>query len=156
VRRADRLTGIILLAFAVAYGVGGARYPYWAPHGPGSGFFPRWLALAMGILAALLIAGTRRGTEAPAAGGAAWRLLPESAGLRRLLAVLGATLALIALLTTTGMTLGIALFLLVVLRLVEGYGWGAALAIAVGTALANYLVFTLWLRIPFPEGPLGF
>jgi uncharacterized membrane protein YccC len=54
------------------------------------------------------------------------------------------------------MTLGIALFLVVVLRLVEGYGWGAALSIAVGTAVANYLVFTLWLRVPFPEGPFGF
>ena len=151
-RRADRLTGIILLAFAAAYGAGSAQYPYWAPHGPGSGFFPRWLALAMGILAVLLVAGTARATEGPTD----WRLLPAGHGLRRLLAVLAATLALIALLNHLGMTLGIALFLLVVLRLVEGYGWGASLAIAVATAVANYLVFTLWLRVPFPEGPLGF
>lgn len=148
--KADRVGALLLLALAVGYAAVAFRYPYWGAIGPGSGFMPRWLGIVMAILALLFLAGTRR------AGGLDARWLPQGAGLRKLVVVVVVTALFVALLRVTGMILGTALFLLVVLRLVEGYPWRTALGVAVGAAAVNYVVFTAWLRVPFPTGLLGF
>jgi putative tricarboxylic transport membrane protein len=150
VRRTDQVTGFALLVFAAGYGAVAYRsYPYWAPTGPGSGFFPVWLAAAMAVLAVLLIANA---TRAPDPGG---RWLPAGRGLVRLVVVIGATAVLVALMDHVGMVLGGALFLLGILRFLERYPWPWALVIAIAVAAANYAVFTYWLRVPFPRSPLG-
>jgi predicted branched-subunit amino acid permease len=64
--------------------------------------------------------------------------------------------AFVALLDRVGMILGTALFLVVVLRFVEGYSWHRSAGVALGAAAACYLVFVHWLRVPFPAGALGF
>jgi hypothetical protein len=51
---------------------------------------------------------------------------------------------------------GTVLFLVAVLRGLERYRWPTALVIAAGVAAFNYLVFTYWLGVQFPVGPLGF
>ena len=150
-RRADQIAGAGLLLLGVAFsGMALWKYTYWGPTGPGSGFLPFWLGLAMAVLAAGLLLGTRRGREP----GARW--LPEGAGLRRLVAVLGVTAGLVVVLKIVGMVVGTVLFLVAILRFVERMRWRSTLAIAVGTAAVNYLIFTYWLRVPFPLGVLGF
>ena len=150
-RRADQIAGAGLLLLGVAFsGMALWKYTYWGPTGPGSGFLPFWLGLAMAVLAAGLLLGTRRAREP----GARW--LPEGAGLRRLVAVLGVTAGLVVVLKIVGMVVGTVLFLVALLRFVERMRWRSTLAIAVGTATANYLIFTYWLRVPFPLGVLGF
>jgi hypothetical protein len=150
-RRADRIAGAALLALAVGFSAGALKYyTYWGPGGPGSGFLPFWLGLAMGALALLLFVGATRSREA----GATW--LPAGAGLRRLAVVLAATAAFVALLNVVGMILGTALFLVTLLRFREGYGWPVTLGVAAATAGINYFVFTYWLRVPFPVSVLGF
>jgi len=151
VRRADRIAGAALLAFAVAFSVGALRhYTYWGPGGPGSGFLPFWLGLAMAALALLLFVGATRSGDP----GSPW--LPAGAGLKRLAAVLAATVVFVALLNVVGMILGTAIFLVALLRFLEGYGWPVTLGVATVTAGINYFVFTHWLRVPFPVSVLGF
>ena len=144
-RRADQIAGAGLLLLGVAFsGMAVWKYTYWGPTGPGSGFLPFWLGLTMAVLAA------GRAREP----GARW--LPEGVGLRRLAIVLGVTAGLVALLKVVGMAVGTVLFLVVILRMVEGMAWRTVLAISLGAAAFNYLVFTYWLRVPFPVGVLGF
>jgi len=151
VRRADQIAGAGLLLLGVAFsGMALWKYTYWGPTGPGSGFLPFWLGLAMAVLAAGLLLGTRRAGEP----GARW--FPVGAGLRRLVAVLGVTAGLVVVLKIVGMVVGTVLFLVAILRFVERMRWRSTLAIAVGTAAVNYLIFTHWLRVPFPLGVLGF
>jgi len=150
-RNADRIAGAGLLAFAVSFSVGALRYyTYWGPGGPGSGFLPFWLGVAMAALALLLFVGAMRSRDP----GSPW--LPAGAGLKRLAVVLGATAAFVGLLNVVGMILGTALFLVALLRFLEGYGWLTTLGVAVATAGINYFVFTSWLRVPFPVSALGF
>ena len=150
-RRADQIAGAGLLLLGVAFsGMALWKYTYWGPTGPGSGFLPFWLGLAMAVLAAGLLLGTRRAGEP----GARW--FPEGVGLRRLAIVLGVAAGLVALLKVVGMAVGTVLFLVVILRMVEGMAWRTVLAISLGAAAFNYLVFTYWLRVPFPVGVLGF
>jgi hypothetical protein len=151
VRRADAVAGLLLLGFGLWFAAAAlGRLTYWGPNGPGSAFLPAWLGGAMAVLAVALLARALR-----AAGpDVAW--LPRGPGLVRLVAVVGVTVALVALLRVVGMTLGVALFLLVVLRLIERHRWPTAVGIAAGVATLNYLVFTYWLGVPFPVGVLGF
>jgi putative tricarboxylic transport membrane protein len=102
------------------------------------------------VLAALFLVGAVR-QSGP---GAAW--LPDRRGAVRLGAVVGASALFIALVPLLGMTLATALFLLGLLRFLEGHTWPTALGVSITTAAANWAIFTWWLSVPFPTGVLGF
>jgi hypothetical protein len=151
VRRADQVGGALLLLLAVAYSAGALRYVYRAPTGPGPGFLPFWLGIVMaGLGLVLLVRASRVGEPA----GAAW--LPRGRGLGRLVTVVAAVVAFVALLPVVGMILGVACFLVGILRFLEGYSWRATLGVTAGAAVLTYAVFTYWLQVPFPVGVLGF
>jgi hypothetical protein len=151
VRSADRIAGAALLVLAVAFAVGALKsHAYWGENGPGPAFLPAWLGGVMAVLAGLLLVGALRSREP----GEAW--LPRGEGRRRVLLVLAATLALVALLDVVGMVLGTMFFMIVLLRLLDRHPWPLTAAVAVATAGVNFLVFTYWLRVPMPVGLLGF
>jgi hypothetical protein len=149
-RRADQVSGAVLLVFGIAFAAGARQHPYWTSNGPGSGFLPLWLGLVMAALAAGLFIGATRNPHA----GHPW--LPAGRTLVKLVVVIAATAAFVALMPVVGMTLGTALFLVALLRFLEGYAWVVTLGVAVATAGVNWLVFTYWLHVPFPSGVLGF
>lgn len=149
-RQADRIAGALLLVFAVAFSAGALKYyTYWGSGGPGSAFLPFWLGVIMSLLAGLLLAGALRARDP----GVAW--LPRGKGLRRIGVVLGATIVFVALLKVVGMILGTALFLIFLLRALDRKPWPLTLSVAAATAALNYLVFTYWLRVPFPASVFG-
>jgi putative tricarboxylic transport membrane protein len=151
VRTADRIGAAVLLALAVAYtATAAARYTYWSATGPGSGFFPFWLGLVLAVLSTLLLVSAARQRDP----GPAW--LPRGHGAARLVVVVLVTAIFIAAMPILGMVLGTGLFLGVLLRMLEGHSWRATLAVAVGAAVANWVLFVLWLKVPFPVGVLGF
>lgn len=150
-RRADRVGAVLLLLFGVWFAAVALRYyTYWGATGPGSGFFPFWLGVAMTVLAALLLVRASRERDP----GPAW--VPRGRGAVRFLGVLGASVAFVALMPWLGMVLGTLLFLIVILRLLERHSWPTAIGVAVGTAAVNWALFTWWLRVPFPLSVLGF
>jgi hypothetical protein len=149
-RRADQVTGLLLLALGVAFMVGARQFPYSTESGPGSGFLPFWLGLVMAVLALMLVVGATRATEP----GPAW--LPAGGILARIGVIVVATTLFVALMGIVGMALGTVLFLVGLLHFLDGHGWGVSLGVAVGTAAVNWLVFTRWLGVPFPAGVLGF
>lgn len=150
-RRADRVGAVLLLLFGVWFAaVALQNYTYWNATGPGSGFFPFWLGLVMAALAALLLVRAVRETEP----GPAW--MPRGRGAVRFLGILGGSVVFVVLMPWLGMAATTVLFLVGILRALEGHSWPAAVSIAVATAVVNWAVFTWWLRVPFPPGVLGF
>jgi hypothetical protein len=150
-RSADRITAGALLAFAVAFSAGALRsYSWWDPGGPGSAFVPFWLGLVMAFLAAGFLIRSLRQKDP----GEAW--FPRGAGLRNMLVVLGATIVFVVVLKYTGMILGTALYLVALIGFLGRHRWWVAGAVALAAAGFNWLVFVYWLRVPFPEGLLGF
>ena len=148
-RSADRITAALLLAFAVAFSAGALKqYQWWGPGGPGPAFLPFWLGLVMACFAAMMLTRSLREKDA----GAAW--LPRGEGLRDMLVVLGVTVAFVALLRVTGMVLGTALYLLVLMRYLGRHAWWLTGFVAAVAAGFNWLVFVRWLRVPMPEGML--
>ena len=150
-RSADRIAGAALLALAVAFSAGALKaYTYWGENGPGPAFLPFWLGAVMAVLAAALLVGALRSRDP----GPAW--LPSGDGLRRLVLVIVATAAFVALLDVIGMTIATVLFLLVVMRVLDRQRWPLTIAVALAVAGLNYLVFARWLHVPLPVGPFGF
>ena len=150
VRKADRIAGAVLLVSAVAFSAGALKYyTYSGPGGPGPAFVPFWLGVIMAVLAAMLLVGALRSGDP----GVQW--LPQGDGLRRLCVVLGVTVAFVALLPFVGMILGTALFLVILMRLLDRTAWPVSLSVAAATAGTNYLVFTYWLKVPFPVSVIG-
>jgi hypothetical protein len=149
VTRADRVTAALLLALAVTFSAGALKfYPYSSEGGPGSGFLPFWLGAVMAALSLLMLLRRPRSTDT----GLEW--LPDRAGAIRVIAVVAATIAFVALLNFVGMVLGTALYLAALIRFLGQHRWWVTLAVAAGAAGFNYLVFARWLRVPFPEGML--
>jgi len=147
VRSADRITAALLLAFSVAFSAGALKqYQWWGSGGPGPAFMPFWLGLVMSVLALMLLVRALRNPWP----GDSW--LPRGEGLRDLLVVLGVTAAFIGLLNVTGMVIGTALYLLVLVRYLGRHKWWVTGAIAFSAAGFNWLVFVHWLRVPMPEG----
>lgn len=150
-RQADRIAGAGLLALAVAFSAGALKnYAYWGDNGPGPGFLPFWLGLVMAVLAALMLLRAVRATDT----GPPW--LPRGDGLRRLALVLGLTIAFVALLGVLGMVVGTVLFMTLVVRFLDRHPWPLTIAVALGVAAFNFMVFTFWLRVPLPVGVFGF
>ena len=148
-RSADRITAALLLAFAVAFSAGALKqYQWWGPGGPGPAFLPFWLGLVMAFLALGMLIRSLKQQYA----GEAW--LPRGEGLRDMLVVLGVTVAFVALLRVTGMVLGTAIYLVVLVRYLGRHRWWVTLLVAAAAAGFNWLVFVRWLRVPMPEGML--
>jgi putative tricarboxylic transport membrane protein len=149
VRNADRVTAALLLVFSVAFAAGALKYyQWWGSGGPGPAFLPSWLGLVMGCLAlGLLIRSIREKTP-----GAAW--FPRGEGLRDMLVVLGVTILFVALLNVLGMVIGTAIYLAILIGYLGKHRWWVTVAVALGAAFFNWLVFVHWLHVPFPEGKL--
>ena len=148
-RSADRITASVLLAFSVAFSAGALQqYQWWGPGGPGPAFLPFWLGLVMAFLALGMLIRSLKQQYA----GEAW--LPRGEGLRDMLVVLGVTVAFVALLRVTGMVLGTAIYLVVLVRYLGRHRWWVTLLVAAAAAGFNWLVFVRWLRVPMPEGML--
>jgi hypothetical protein len=149
VRSADRVTAVFLLALSVAFGAGALKYySWWGPGGPGSAFLPFWLALVMGILSLMMLVRSLKEKNP----GAAW--FPRGEGLRDMLVVLGVTVLFVALLRVTGMVIGTALYLGLLIGYLGRHRWWVTLGVALAAAGFNWLVFVHWLRVPFPEAGL--
>ena len=146
-RSADRVTALLLLVFSVAFAAGALKqYSWWGSGGPGSAFLPFWLGLVMSCLALGMLVRSLKDPNP----GASW--LPRGEGLRDMLVVLGVTIAFVAFLNVTGMVIGTAIYLLILVRYLGRHPWWMTVAIALAAAGFNWLVFVHWLRVPMPEG----
>ena len=151
-RRADQITGITMFIFSVAVMVGGGRMPPSNTFGPGAGFLPFWLGVAMAILAVILLVSATR--EPAMAGGPS----PFPTG-RPVIAILETVVALAAfilLLEPLGFLLATALLTAFLLKVVEREGWATTLVVAVANAAGLYIVFKILLGVSLPKNLFGF
>jgi hypothetical protein len=146
-RTADLLTAAVLMLVAgvviydaVRLGIG------WGTSGPGSGFFPFWLALIMlGTCLAITVHAVR------AAGG---RVFVTRAAAGPVLAVLAPAVAMVVATQVVGLYVAAALYLALYMRAVGRHAWLTTVGLAVGVPVVAFLIFERWFLVPMPKGPL--
>lgn len=104
--RPHLIAGLCFLGLAAFLGLEARKLGYYSSLGPGAGFFPLWLSLALGALSLTLLAGAARGRIGDA--GVAF-LPPRDALLRIIAIVLGLSFVLFTL-DLLGFTVAMAIF----------------------------------------------
>lgn len=146
---AERLGGLAVLVFALLVFLGARAMPYAEEGVPGPGFAPTWVSLLLAVAGVWILARSRvAGPMRPFIAGRAARV-------RTLLLVVAIVLA-VWLVPRLGMVPSLALFIAAAIPVLGARRWQRIAAAAVIVPATFYLVFQLWLKVPFPRGPLGF
>ncbi|MGE5848672.1 MAG: tripartite tricarboxylate transporter TctB family protein [Candidatus Methylomirabilota bacterium] len=151
-RRADQITGVLVLMFSLTVMEGSRRLPPSMTFGPGPGFFPFWLGGVMAVLSVLLIV---KASRRPATSLGA-PLVPRFRALLPVLLAVAGLAAYILLLERLGFLLGTALLSVFLLGVVEREGWVKSVLVAVLNAVALYVIFHLLLGVSLPRSAFGF
>ena len=147
-RRGDFVSGLVLAALGAFIVVQALAWDYMTPDGPGAGFFPRWYGLAMIVLSLVLVV---RSVRSPAP--VATKTVDASYG--RALACWVALVACILLSKPLGFIASFALLCWFVSTTLFALKQRSAIPLALGTALAFWLVFNRALDVALPPGPWG-
>lgn len=143
----DRVAGAVLALFALFVLWESRQLPFGTIREPGPGAVPVLLALTLLVCSLGVVLG---GAAAPRLAAIRWTEW------RHAVAILGACAFMALALERLGYRLTILVALLVLVGLVEEKGWVVGGVFAVAFSLGSYYLFNTLLRVPLPQGPLGF
>jgi putative tricarboxylic transport membrane protein len=137
------------------------QLPYEAEYGPGPGFLPFWLGVALLLLSPFLLRGALKAGAPTAAadvgGDTPARFFQFAPGaFTPWLLFFVSTIAVSLLFERLGFGLAIGLYMLVTMRWVARQSWPATIILALVTPIVLYLVFVRVLMVPLPLAPPGF
>ena len=145
---ANLLAGIAVLLLGSVVAFSASRLPYEAEYGPGPGFLPLWIGVALiacGIIT-IIKAIKKYGHQKERF------FTPKT---RQVIFVLVTLIITFLLVPVFGLSLGLALFTGFTMRTVGRHGWTCCVLVAVATAAAVRLFFGHMLDIPLPKGYIG-
>lgn len=150
--KAETAAGGVITAIGVLMLMESMKFAYFLDGVPGPGFLPRWVAAGLVCVGLFLtVKGIRPGAVLRKA--IEW---PDAAALRRV-AILMGTLALALLfLEKLGFIIVTTVFMTAVMLSLGVRSRATLAAVPVLTAIALYVVFAAWLRVPLPQGLLSF
>lgn len=149
--RSDTWAGLFLLGLGIFIIREASGLEYIYEHGPGPGFLPLWIGIALSALAAALVVKSARLPRPPARDAKS-----ESRKLVKPMIAWSALLAMIFLVDVLGFLLSFALTAAFLVFALDRQRALAALAVALGSTTAFYLIFVFALGLRLPRGPWGF
>ena len=150
--KAETIAALAFTALGVFMFAETWKAPYLIEGVPGPAFLPRWIA------GGLVGTGLMLSARAAVPGCALKQVTdwPTRRGWARVGLMLAALAAAFLLLNKLGFLVTMTLFIAVVIYGLGTRSWLMLAAVPVGTSVALYLVFAVWLRVPLPKGVLGF
>jgi putative tricarboxylic transport membrane protein len=147
----DLLAGVVLAAFGLYIIIESTRFDYLSEEGPGPGFLPFWLGVAILGLALCLIFITQRRAPPKA-------LEPRQSwsGESRALSAWVALMAGILLTPLLGFTVCLMLLTVFIIAFLERRPLWSALSVALGLGIGFHVIFVVVLGLSLPMSPLGF
>ncbi|NVO12624.1 MAG: tripartite tricarboxylate transporter TctB family protein [Rhodoplanes sp.] len=150
-RRPYQIAGSLFLLMAVLVGWQSLTMKFYTHLGPGPGFFPFWLAVALGVVSIVMIAQSTFGPSEPMP--ADFR--PTRGGVLRMATVVVTLAATAALLEPLGFRLTMFAALLFLLAALGRQVWFVTVLIAAAGSFGAFQVFDGWLRVALPTGVFG-
>ena len=151
-RRPNQIAGAAFLLLAVWVAWQALKMRFYSHLGPGPGFFPFFLALALGIVSLAMIVQATIGESEPMPA----EFFPDRRGVLRVLAVFVALALTAALLEPLGFRLTMFAALVFLLVALGQQSWIVTLAVATAGSFGAFLLFDRWLRVALPTGFLSF
>lgn len=140
-----------MAALSLAVVVAARRLEYYSTLGPGPGFFPLWLAMALAVLSLVwLVQVSRNGPAGPARS-----FLPPRDGLVRIAAVVGSLAAMTFLMDVLGFQVAMFLFLGFLVLVLGAQRWWVAGLTAIAGSAGVFFVFVRYLDLPLPTASIG-
>lgn len=161
-RVAETVAALCVTLLGVTTIVLARQMAYDAEYGPGPGFLPFWLGVALVILSVFLL---RSALRIPASNGAAavaedgapasrfFQFAPDA--LVPWLVFFVSTIGLAVFFERLGFGLAIGLYMLLTMRWVAGQSWAVTIVLTIVTPLVLYLGFVRLLMVPLPLLPPG-
>ena len=143
----DRVSGTVLVLFALLVIWESRHLPLGTFRQPGPAYVPVVLAILLLIFGVFLVLTAGR---APLFSSITWTEW------RHAVAILGASIFSVIAIERLGYRLTVLLVLVFLVKIVEKRGWLVSLAFALSFSFGSYFLFYTILRVPLPEGPLGF
>lgn len=151
-RRPNQIAGAAFLLLAVWVAWQALKMRFYSHLGPGPGFFPFWLALALGVISLTMIVQASIGESDPMPADFA----PDRRGILRVLAVVVALALTAALLEPLGFRLTMFAALAFLLVALGQQSWILTLVVASAGSFGAFLLFDRWLRVALPTGLFSF
>ena len=143
----DRLSGAVLVVFALLVIFESRHYPLGTFRLPGPAFVPILLASLLLIFGILLVFTSGGAPRISSIRWTEWR----HAG-----AILATSVFAVFATERLGYRLTVLLMVGFLLKVVERRGWMQTVGLAFGLAFGSFYLFYTLLRVPLPEGPFGF
>ncbi len=143
----DRVSGSVLVVFALLVIWESRHLPLGTFRQPGPAFVPILLAVLLVVFGVFVVLTGGRSLLLSSITWTEWR---------HALAILGASLFSVFAIERLGYRLTVLLVLSFLVKVVEKRGWVLSLAFAFTLSFGSFFLFYTLLRVPLPEGPLGF
>lgn len=143
----DRLSGTVLVLFALVVIWESRLLPLGTFRQPGPAFIPILLASLLVIFGVVLVLTAGRTPSLSSIRWTEWR---------HALAILGTSVFSVFAIERLGYRFTVLLVLGFLFEVVEKRGWVLSLALAFTLSFGSFFLFYTVLRVPLPEGPLGF
>jgi putative tricarboxylic transport membrane protein len=146
-KAADLVGGLVVLLLGIAIVFFSSQLPYKSEYGPGPGFLPLWLGIALigcAIFVILNILKKRRAVET--------FIKPRTKQSAMMFTLILISFLLLPLL---GFAAGFAFFCGLAMRVMGKHSWIGCGLTAVGIAIGIHFAFGQWLHIPLPAGIVG-
>ncbi len=150
--RADRISGIFWLCFAILVGIASYRLGLGSLHKPGPGFLFFWTSVFLGImsLAILVRAWPKKRTEGPE------ETIFGKQNTLKIVLVMTSVFLFAIFMETVGFILVTLLLFIFLLGIIEKKSWWLTLFVSALVTVISYLIFEIWLKSQLPKGLLGF
>lgn len=150
--RADRISGIFWLCFAILVSIASYRLGLGNLHKPGPGFLFFWTSIFLGIMSLVILV---RAWPKKKAEGSTETIFGKQNTLKIVLVMTSVFLFAIFMETVGFIPVTLLLFIFL-LGIIEKKSWWFTLFVSVVITVISYLIFEIWLKSQLPKGLLGF
>ncbi|MHB8909929.1 MAG: tripartite tricarboxylate transporter TctB family protein [Syntrophales bacterium] len=151
-QKMQQCAALCFVLFSALVVWGSLNMEYYTKLGPGAGFFPLWLGVAMGVLSLVWLVRVSRRTGKPPNSAA----LPDRAGIVRILAITASLVAAALVMNFLGFQVAMFLLLVFLLLVLGRQPLWLTVIIALAGSVGVYRVFVSYLDVQLPAASLAF
>ena len=151
-KKGDRIFAVIGLGLSLWMILESLKYDYLTTYTPGPGFHPFWLGICLALLSLILLFNTflrKKSKEDKKS------RMPGKKSLLRVGLILLFTASFALFMTRLGFVLTVAVFVFLILFVLERYSLLKSLLYGILMSGAVLLIFRVWLDVDIPKGWLG-